>query len=249
MQYTVELVEPSGIDSKGSVPGRLPVVFAFPGIGSNELGTRQQWCSCAPVSLLLVTLHKPARHWWFIKGVGNDSWRLGMFDPDMIRGFLEFIRFFMALPDIDDARVGLLGYSAGGYAVAELLAAGGVWFKGVGIAAGHCHGDLGEGLSEEHLEAFKCRLSSHQGAGWIKMIHCETDKLSPWPNAWHLMECLNERQCGLGFPPVVLQLLRASELVSRPNSKRNKHHHQYWYDAFFRDGVFLACLLGYLPSE
>ena len=166
----------------------------------------------------------------------------------MVRGFLEFIRFFMALLGIDDARVGLLGYSAGGYAVAELLAAGGVRFTGVGIAGGHCHGDLAEGLSGEHLQAFKCRVGLHEGAGWIQMIHCKTDKLSPWPNASHLEECLNVGQRGRGLPHVSLVLLNASDLKPPPNNQKNKNHHQYLNVAFL-NREFLNCLLGYVPSE
>ena len=94
---------------------------------------------------------------------------------------------------IDAMRVCLLGYSGGGYAVLELLAASPrVSFSGVAVAGAHGHGDHVEGEANVEFESFLSRLRGHWGARWIEMIHCREDRVCCRANASQMFGGIDE---------------------------------------------------------
>ena len=155
----------------------------------------------------------------------------------MVELFGDFMASVARSDGIDALRVCLLGYSAGAYAVVELLAASPrVSFSGVAVAGAHGHGLHVEGEANVKFESFLSRLRGHSGARWIEMIHCREDRVCCWANALQMFGAMDEGQRRLGYASVLLRLLEIDQLDTPVNKWSNRNRHQYFYAAFVDNG-------------
>jgi hypothetical protein len=252
----------------------LPLAFYYSGLGhkvENILQKMPDWRAIAQEPFVLVVPARPAGKWWFIKEGGGSSgewlesgggWQdwgsiSGDFDAEGVELFNNWMEHVVSHPGIDVERIGLFGFSAGAYAVTELLAASTqseIRFSGVGLGGVHGHGqsDLDalprkrrEGVTER-FAAFLERLHQHEGFNWIEATHAESDTMCRWQDAGHILGALSERQLELGLLEVSLRLLDDEGHDTKPGSKKNKSNHDYFKAAFLR-AEFLQALLGGTP--
>ena len=237
VDFKVACVVPRGLQGRPVPVSGLPVVFGFPGMCDVEFGKLDKWIAVAPEPFVLVTLLKPKKFWWFIGGGGGDAWKCGEFCGEMVELFGDFMASVARSDGIDALRVCLLGYSAGAYAVVELLAASPrVSFSGVAVAGAHGHGLHVEGEANVKFESFLSRLRGHSGARWIEMIHCREDRVCCWANALQMFGAMDEGQRRLGYASVLLRLLEIDQLDTPVNKWSNRNRHQYFYAAFVDNG-------------
>lgn len=245
----------------GAAPEGLPIAFFFPGLGMRAedaiVGGYRDWAAVATEPFILVAAERQPGRWWFIDDDTPWGWLSGDFRPETVRLTSAWIDDLSTRQGIDPGRVAIFGFSAGAYAVAELLASGRLpELSGVGIGGVHGHGQAhvdtlsakrSEGVIDKFL-AFVHRLSGHSGARWIEATHADSDQCSRWEDAAPILAVIDERQRELSLPGVAVRVLDAGEHDSAPGSKRNRSHHDYTCAAFLRKEFFVA-LFGGEASE
>mmetsp|Transcript_107402 Transcript_107402/g.310397 ORF Transcript_107402/g.310397 Transcript_107402/m.310397 type:complete len:526 (+) Transcript_107402:111-1688(+) len=265
VQYHARIVEPSAKAPGAGVPRAplLPLAFYFTGLGesANMLESlASDMAAVAPEPFLLVSPLRPKGGWWFINSCSRLGWIRGSFQKHLVDRYVAWLESVARRPGVDPNRVGLFGFSAGAYAVAEMLAAGvGITLSGVGLGAVHGHGqwDLSDldaapaacvRSAPLKFETFLQRVRGHQGCRWIEATHGCTDKESKWADAQKIFEAMNGRQAQLGLPQLSVRRLEPEQQDCVPSKKRNRTHHSYFGVAFVRTD-FLRALLGGEPPE
>ena len=143
--YRAKLVRPSSLAAAPSTPRVLyPIVIYFAGHGHKSKDVMDmKWEDCAPEPFILVAPERPANMWWFIRGGGPYDWANGEYIPNVTEMYKHWIKALISGPGVDSNRVAILGFSAGAYAVTELLAQNLDYrIRGAGIAGVHGHGPL-----------------------------------------------------------------------------------------------------------
>jgi len=264
--YLVKLISPTlwPLADLGAAPTLAwPIAFYFPGLGHTPASVMaMDWSSCAPEPFFLVVPKRPAGKWWFIDGENGWDWASGAFLPDVANLFKRWLSAMVKKPRIDVSRVAIFGFSAGAYAVTELLACGdsdGVVFRGVGLGGLHGHGQdntagfpawlAKNGIGVKHFESFLERLRGHSGSPVIESISGVNDRQSPLEYADKICDIIDARQQDLGWPKTKRRKLLDAEQDSLGGSKSNKSAHNYLKAAFFNTAFFEAILGSPVGSE
>ena len=264
--YLVKLISPTlwplaDLDAAPTLA--WPIAFYFPGLGNTPATVMaMDWSSSAPEPFFLVVPKRPAGKWWFIDGENGWDWASGAFLPDVANLFKRWLSAMVKKPRIDVSRVAIFGFSAGAYAVTELLACGdsdGVVFRGVGLGGLHGHGQdntagfpawlAKNGIGVKHFESFLERLRGHSGSPVIESISGVNDRQSPLEYADKICDIIDARQQDLGWPKTKRRKLLDAEQDSLGGSKSNKSAHNYLKAAFFNTAFFEAILGSPVGSE
>lgn len=160
----------------------------------------------ATKAFVLVTPLRPLGYWWTIEGDSDWSYVDGLFQHEKAEELAEWLQELAQDPAIDSERVSLLGFSAGAYAITELLATC-LFRPFVAVLGGvHGHGQpdmkniVGKrkAKEEEILEkwdAYIERVRHHGGAtGGILGAHNQGDAHSSHEYAQHIYNALIEGQ-------------------------------------------------------
>lgn len=252
IQYIALLVQPT--ETLAEQVSGLPLAFYFPGLDDDAEIIRDKAVEFAHVAVEPFILVSPVRkrRWWFLDDESYWGWIVGEFCSDLVALVSSWMWDLATRPGVDQARVGLFGFSCGAYAAAELLAHGGT-FSGVGLGGIHGHGQvdlhevpakIADGVVEKY-RSFLERVRAHPGAPWIEATHTKSDQMTRWVDAQPIYEALTERQVELGLPEVSVRLLDPDERDT-PGNKRDKSHHNYFKAAFVRK-EFLVALFGGPP--
>lgn len=260
VQYYARVVEPAGMFPGTCGASTLPAAFYFTGLGESASrleSIAKQMSRVAREPFVLVSPVRPKHGWWFINSASKFGWIRGEFDAAMVERHAAWMKSIVCRPGVNAKRVGVFGFSAGAYAVAEILAAG-VDFElcGVGLGGVHGHGQWDSSdLPAAHVRsarvkflAFLRRIRRHQGCRWIEVTHGITDKESKWDDARKIIEALEARQAELRLRRVSARILAPEQQDVTPSRSRNKLHHSYFGAAFVRP-MFLQALLGGEPPE
>jgi dienelactone hydrolase len=141
--------------------------------------------------------------WWFLDGGGAFGWVEGAFMDQAVIDFLAWLEYLSQDPRIDEEWISLLGFSAGAYAVVELLAKNRqLRFRGAVLGGIHGHGQpdmkniptnrkLSEHAVREKWEQFLWRLGGLQiQPVKVLPVHNTEDNMSPWEHAQELYAAL-----------------------------------------------------------
>ena len=263
VEFAAVLITPADA-ADSELTEKLPIAFYYCGLGEKVNVILEQrvplWQSETQMPFVLVVPARPAGKWWFIGDDSHWGWISGDFEEEAVDLFGSWMVDIVLHHRIDSDRVGLLGFSAGAYAVTELLARRhlfGLKLSGVGLGGvhGHAQTDLSEVPLKHQHQAIKRfrryleRLGRHHGAPWIEATHSKTDMMSPWKEAHMILKRLSQRQCECGFPEVSIRLIDEYSHDSRPGSNKNKQHHHYFKAAFVRSEFLTALLGGEAPSR
>eukprot|EP00927_Polykrikos_kofoidii_P082794 TRINITY_DN8325_c1_g1_i2.p1 TRINITY_DN8325_c1_g1~~TRINITY_DN8325_c1_g1_i2.p1 ORF type:complete len:535 (-),score=58.81 TRINITY_DN8325_c1_g1_i2:199-1803(-) len=242
----------------------LPIVFHFSALCDGEVWggglSVEDWAAVATEPYVFIAARRPAKHWWFINDASHWGWVQGSISRCMVQGFNAWMEEHIHHPRINRHRVCLFGFSAGAYAVTEILARHDTTprhpFLGIGVGGVHGHGSCNleavpekrRGLATEAFRAYLDRLRCHRGAKEIVAVHALTDKSCSWMDAKELIATISDGQEALGLPKVDIQLLGPDQLDGKPSAKRNANHHCYFKAAFLRREFFQQ-LLGSATQE
>eukprot|EP00927_Polykrikos_kofoidii_P038227 TRINITY_DN32535_c0_g1_i1.p1 TRINITY_DN32535_c0_g1~~TRINITY_DN32535_c0_g1_i1.p1 ORF type:complete len:431 (+),score=56.72 TRINITY_DN32535_c0_g1_i1:68-1360(+) len=262
VDFHMALITPPGMQANPALfkQAELPLAIYFPGLGEKSDAVVKldcNWAAVAPEPFILAAPERPKRTWWFIDDDSHWGWIRGNFCQARVGLYCAWICALASKAGINKRRVGLFGFSAGAYAVTEILAHGsGIQFSGVGLGGvhGHGQGDISKvpqarayGAAEK-FEAFLQRLQRHGGAPWIEATHGVTDQESLLTDAHRIFQALSARQKCLGLPDVSVRELSPQKYDSLPTKKRNRTHHNYFGASFFRKPFFTA-LFGGAPPD
>ena len=201
--YSLRRVCPSVTkDNKREACLQLPLLIYFDGV-SSEGGLNyavQKWLNNVSGKIqdtfLIATPSRPDNHWWFLQapqGSFQDGWTKGEFKPELVQNFLRWIATLSQQVWVDQNYVSLLGYSAGAYAVLELLAMNesiDLNFRGVIIGGVHGHGLPGQ----PNWLNFENRLGKLTKAPTkvFHIVHNTKDRQSVWHAASKIVDKLQE---------------------------------------------------------
>jgi len=199
----------------------------------------------------------PKKSWWFIDNDSSYGWVEGSFQQETVQLFVRWLEALSNFPCVASDKFGLFGWSAGAYAVTEIMAAGGPYLSGVGLGAVHGHGQLDpDGLPPKYkeiapvkFEAYIERMQMMSCIPWIEATHGITDTESKWSDAQAIFEALTQAQEGWGQSEVSVRALEPEEQDVRPNAKKNKAHHTYFNASFLRKEFFVALFGGETPDQ
>jgi hypothetical protein len=194
--------------------------------------------------------------WWFIDDESEYGWIKGKFRDDIVELYCRWLASVIDLPGVDTERVGLFGWSAGAYAVTEVLAHGCIPVSGVGLGAVHGHGQMDQeelpaAMGKQALtkfEAYLERLQNCGGVPWLEATHGNSDKESKFMDALEVFRVLSERQEFWGQPIVSMRELDAEEQDVKPKAKKNRSHHNYFNASFLRKEFLIALFGGEQPE-
>ncbi|CAK0872772.1 unnamed protein product [Prorocentrum cordatum] len=262
VEFRAQLISPRG---SGAAPSRdcaYPLAVYFAGLDEKPDVVIEQmasdWAKIAPEPFLMVAAYKPWGMWWFIDNATGGSGGYGWVDGEFQDEWQLHTRCLRHRGGfVDHRRVGLFGFSAGAYAVVELLSHGCIALSGVGIAGVHGHGqhdvsdlppDKAPG-AQQKFAAFLGRVRAHSGAPWIEVTHGTTDQISKWSEAKEIISCLAQRQEELGMPAVHVRELEPDQQDCKPSKKKNRDHHNYFQASFYRREFLVALLGGPKPAR
>eukprot|EP00929_Paragymnodinium_shiwhaense_P104576 TRINITY_DN6914_c0_g1_i1.p1 TRINITY_DN6914_c0_g1~~TRINITY_DN6914_c0_g1_i1.p1 ORF type:complete len:330 (-),score=43.54 TRINITY_DN6914_c0_g1_i1:40-1029(-) len=147
VDFKAALIQPANGHTNGSKrkrarPGQeLPIAFYFAGLGHEpEEVLAFDWPGVAPEPFILVVPRRKKGAWWFIDDDTTWGWISGSYMPDEVDIHCQWIEELATCDGVDVHRIGLFGFSAGAYAVTEVLARADVTFSGVGMGGVHGHG-------------------------------------------------------------------------------------------------------------
>jgi hypothetical protein len=238
---------------------KLPVAVYFYSMGEKVdaiFSMTRDFQRIAPEPFVLVAPTRPKKMWWFIDSETEWGWIQGNFQQPVVQLYCRWLESLTSLPGVNPKRIGLFGWSAGAYAVTELLAEGCIPLSGVGLGAVHGHGqndpaglrsDL-QGPAVEKFEAYLERLMAHAGVPWISATHGNTDQESKFADAQEIFRVLTEVQECLGLPAVTVRELEPEEQDVKPKAKKNRTHHNYFNTSFLRKEFFIALFGGPAPK-
>eukprot|EP00971_Amphidinium_carterae_P343187 6482803-Amphidinium_carterae.1 len=191
-------------------------------------------------SLILVAPLRKPTHWWFSDNNKNWGWLEGELDVELVCNMGLLIEELARHPKVDPGKIVLYGFSAGAYAVTELLTTHqSVPARVVVLGGVHGHGDTEEqckilGLPpklqskvpefEKKWTAYLYRLMSGPNvhADRFVVVHNTLDTLSYWQPASEICNALDQSRIWAGT-----SLIRRS-VFTRQASRAFKQGHNYW---------------------
>jgi hypothetical protein len=221
--FQATIVEPKAIGNAetNGTGTRYPLVVWFSGAGTRgglEEVDLELLKRIAPGPLVVAApLHERFFGPWWVLNSGSCEWGYcdGTLERDRLRLLATWLGVLLDVPEIDKNWLSLIGFSAGAYAVTELLAAAGpsatfakntLRPRTVVLGGLHGHGQPGDaGLDaprkqkineiKAKWQAYLKRVGGHCGApGGIFAVHCREDRVCPWNNAALILGALGTRQ-------------------------------------------------------
>lgn len=244
-EFAATLLEPEGGQfdrcaggaSAASTSTGFPLMVYLAGCGSvgglTEMNLGLLRKSIHVPTVVVAPYHNNTHPWWFLRGGGTGhGWVDGVLVPERVRGMKMMIEALVADSAIDAKWLSLTGFSAGAYAVTELLAAG-LAVRSIIIGGVHGHGQIttenldGKRICERMPEykvkwdSYIERLRKHSGcSGGMIGVHCRRDKPCPFNQAELIYEVLSARNGELGMPAVYVDEIEISK-------KKSKEGHGY----------------------
>jgi hypothetical protein len=253
VKYDAKLIRPPPPHGK-EVDSRLkllPMLVYFGGFGwEGGLENFEHWLDNSawgqlPLEYVLVAPLRPAESWWFLESGTDWGWVDGAFKVEVVDAFLHWLLHLTQDQSIDKLWVSLLGFSAGAYAVLELIARNSrLHFRGVVVGGVHGHGQpdmlnlTGEHAQHESDVLGKWRDFLERLHGLtlpptvLLAVHNKSDRSCPWKHAELLYTSL-KRTCS--------RLERKD--LDLPRMEYNLSGHDYWDRTFV-----LTHLLRLLPE-
>jgi len=140
VKFRAFLVAPPGREAEAEALASgegLPLAFFYSGLGEQQNSTIVEklcaWREVASEPFVLAAAKRPEDAWWFVDDNSHWGWLSGEFRPELVRLFDTWMADLASRPGINRNRVGLFGFSAGAYAVAELFAYTRIKFSGIGF--------------------------------------------------------------------------------------------------------------------
>jgi hypothetical protein len=202
VKYDAKLIRPPHGNEVDSHLKLLPMLVYFGGFGwEGGLKNSEWWLDNSawgqlPLEYVLVAPLTPTGSWWFLDSGTEWGWLDGAFEVEVVDAFLEWLEHLTKDQSIDYQWVSLLGFSAGSYAVLELLARNrSLQFQGVVVGGVHGHGQPDMlNLNGEHgqhesdvLRKWRDFLERLDGISMppkvLIAVHSKSDLLSPWKHA------------------------------------------------------------------
>jgi len=176
----------------------------------------------------------------------------------VVQSLADWVTCLASMPGVDSNMVSLLGFSAGAYAVTELLACRHqVRFHALAFGGVHGHGqpDLRGICGKNRIKNadsikrkwndYIQRLKFHKGApGGIFAAHHPNDAMSLWDHAEQICGVLSGRQVAHGFPPCKLEKVALDK-----SQKKTKSAHNYLESTFLRRELLDKLLLGHDTNQ
>jgi dienelactone hydrolase len=209
--YEAKSLKPKDVNTSGPpmLDEPLPMLVYFSGMGYNGgLEEAEKWLPGSafeelPQEYVLVAPLRPTQE-WFLDNDQEYGWVDGEFTPKVVDAFLSWLDHLAKDPSIDEQRVSLLGFSAGAYAVVELLAQNRTLsFRGAIVGGVHGHGQPDMvGIEEERhpkcqadvlrkwdefLQRLRCLRKQTKR---FFAVHNAHDRQSPWGHAKQLYATL-----------------------------------------------------------
>eukprot|EP00971_Amphidinium_carterae_P112170 2221724-Amphidinium_carterae.1 len=191
-------------------------------------------------SFIVATILQPPGHWWFLDDKKDYGWLVGDLDVPLLHKVVSLMEAVSLHPQVHPRLVFLSGFSAGAYAITELLAVG-IPFPVASIVFGGVHGHgnalevcnslaLSNVVRERTPEfdgkwrAYLSRLSqpSEDDIRSIVVVHNKRDLMSPWVAAEPIIHAIDQSRTWNDLP-LVRQVVFIQE-----KSNKNKNAHQYW---------------------
>ena len=122
VEFAAVLITPADA-ADSELTEKLPIAFYYCGLGEKVNVILEQrvplWQSETQMPFVLVVPARPAGKWWFIGDDSHWGWISGDFEEEAVDLFGSWMADIVLHHRIDSDRVGLLGFSAGAYAVTE----------------------------------------------------------------------------------------------------------------------------------
>lgn len=199
----------------------VPIVFFFGGIdcGDGADGfTIRQFAKSISKTCVLVLPFRPKGTWWVLNKAGTFGHIDGDLCEDLLQAYMDWMRCLCkaARDEGIDSRPRVMGFSAGAYALTELLlhsARPFIWC--MALCALHGHGqpetdelaDRRRKTASDKFAAYLSRLRKHPGIpGGLYCFHHPEDKVCPWPAARQVAEVLGTQQRRLKYDCKVTEI-------------------------------------------
>eukprot|EP00930_Biecheleria_cincta_P003316 TRINITY_DN104244_c0_g1_i1.p1 TRINITY_DN104244_c0_g1~~TRINITY_DN104244_c0_g1_i1.p1 ORF type:complete len:333 (-),score=30.66 TRINITY_DN104244_c0_g1_i1:41-1003(-) len=210
---------------------------------------------------VVVTPLRPKGMFWILNSGGDFGFIEGDLQIDMVECFAAWMQALCKVASregrVDGERPRAFGFSAGAYAVTEILARSEPFLWSVALGGLHGHGqpDL-DGINGKwqrwgdtvihKFDAYVKRLRQHPGVpGGIFWLHHPDDTVCLWKHARVIADVLDSRQRGLGHAALIAEKiwqtdrLSGSALKMMKKAKENRqlrpsNYHDYQDQAFFR---------------
>lgn len=231
--------------------------------GLDSLGTRGFAKALHKPCILIAPLRTKGA-WWVLNRGGSFGYVDGDLQRDVTMSMCSWMRFLCREAGreggVDSERPRALGFSAGAYALTEILAHSApqpfIWCLALAGLHGHGQPDL-KGLERhckrecahevmDKFEAYLERLRRHPGVpGGMSCLHHPEDNVCPWRYAKKIARVLDARQVQVGCSAVEVEELWDLDEVSKASAKAAKwqrengkqeapNMHNYQDTAFFR---------------
>mmetsp|Transcript_25666 Transcript_25666/g.40594 ORF Transcript_25666/g.40594 Transcript_25666/m.40594 type:complete len:495 (+) Transcript_25666:100-1584(+) len=248
LKWEVGLVVPNGQPQPDPQTAKLPLLIYFAGLNSRG-GIKDanlpkfQMQATEPFVVVAPIRHKG--RWWFIDTEKEPAGFIeGNYMPDLVETFVEWIRSLAGDASIDRDWISILGYSAGAYAVTEVVNANRDIHFAVALVGGvHGHSqsdfiDVPEKLQNDNVrikwKAYLERIASHtHPPREFLVVHHPEDEMCPWRYSEELCRAFDTRRRELGASPMQVDLI-----INMPKSKKNKSNHGYHDKAILRPTFF-----------
>lgn len=123
LSFRATAVRPRG--DEGAEDSKLPLTFYFTGLGAETSDQRfhaAQWLTSAPHPFVLVEAIRPEGMWWFLSSDQPTGFRDGEFIQTVLDKWVMWMHVLAEYPGIEKNEISIMGFSAGAYAITELLA-------------------------------------------------------------------------------------------------------------------------------
>eukprot|EP00971_Amphidinium_carterae_P350844 6491772-Amphidinium_carterae.2 len=153
---------------------------------------------------------RPSNHWWMIDRYGDYGWLEGNLDVTFLNNMHHLFDLAIRHPQVDPNKVFMFGFSAGGYALTEMIASHrGLSARAIVLGGIHGHGNAVEDAIKcysgakpkpEVLDSFadkwsayleRMRNSPPRHVLQIFAVHNVKDTLSPWGPAQSIIDALD----------------------------------------------------------
>eukprot|EP00971_Amphidinium_carterae_P335576 6471511-Amphidinium_carterae.2 len=217
-----------------SAPEPLPLLFflsgleGLGGIRDTTVQDQMRMKNWPAGSLVLVAPLRKSSHWWFSDNSKNYGWLEGNLDVELVCNMALLLEELAKHPRVDPRKIVLYGFSAGAYAISELLTTHqSVIARTIVLGGIHGHGDsvtqcqvlalppkLQQRIPEfeKKWEAYLLRLASGPNIHPDRMVvvHNTLDTLSYWAPAREIWQAMDDKDLGRNESPQTQNLLEAS---------------------------------------
>eukprot|EP00971_Amphidinium_carterae_P326037 6456648-Amphidinium_carterae.4 len=242
--FQTNRVHVAGIPPKKPVP--MPLVIWLSGLSSTHSSRDdylESFCQKnghGQGDFLLLFPIRPCDHWWFVDNDKHLGWLEGNLNSDLVLKMHDLFDLAANHSLVDPEKVFLFGWSAGGYALTEMLAhKRSLPARAMVIGGFHGHGNTQDEVQafgvpvtmqsrfpafEMKWQAYLARLASppQHHVPKIVAVHNMYDAQSSWKPAQTILDVIDATRLGAAVP-----LVERIALTLTPNRNKNKTGHSY----------------------